>query len=113
MNVNSALSSLIGNGGANMNPEDIMKILGLNNISMDKVKAEIVNMMFSKLIADLYAEYPTEDRKELFYEDPRRSEKEKSITALFSKGLPSYLKKLNNNDLDVLFDKIQKHKGGL
>lgn len=110
MNPNNVLASLISNGGSNMNPKEIMKMMGLGDISMDKIKDNVINDMSDKVIGILYKEFPESDRKELFYDDPRRSEKEKSITALITKAAPLFIKKLNSRDIDLIFDKIQKYK---
>lgn len=104
-------TSLFGNAGGNMNPNDILKALGLGNMSMEKIEAQVFDRMIDKLLSILYAEYPETAKHELFYNDPRRSEKEKSVTTLVCKSLPVFVNKLNNNDLDILFEKIQKHKG--
>lgn len=105
------MSMLFGNGGGNMNPNDIFKALGMSNISVEKIQAQVFDKGFDKIISVLYNEFPEESKKDLFYDDPRRSEKEKSVVLLVNKAFPEFVKKLNNNDLDTLFNKIQKHKG--
>ena len=102
---------LFGNMGNNINPNEILKAFGLGNMSMEKIEAQVFDKVLDKILSVLYAEYPENARQELFYADPRRSEKEKSITTLVTKALPSFLGKLNSADLDVIFEKIQKHKG--
>lgn len=90
-----------------MNIEDLIK----GKFNPEKLRQEALNKTMDYTIQILFNECPEESKTELFYNDPRRSDKEKSVFTLVSKALPQVLRKLNENDLNLIFEKIQSKKG--
>lgn len=104
-----------------MNPKDILNAIAngkmdSNELSkmfggadfMNKLKAQALNGVIDRTVDVLYDEYPKDAKATLFMKDPRRSEKEQAIVSLITKSVPVILSKMNESDVSLIYDKIQK-----
>lgn len=89
--------------------ESFIKMLG-GETAVNNMMHKTMESAISKILDDLYAEYPTADRNALFIKDPRRSEKEKALETLVSKSLPRILEKMKEGDISYLYEKLQEKK---
>lgn len=92
----------------NINPDQILQMLGMNKGNLNLMKQNVIHSAVYNGVQLLYKEFPKEDKNLLFIKDPRRSDKEKAIVTLITKALPAFVSKLNETDVSMVFDSIQK-----
>lgn len=95
-----------------MNPMDIMSLLMNNGKNMNSISGSIINEVAKKVIGTMYQETnaDAELKKVLFVKDARHSEKITALQTLVEKSLGSVLKKLNENDVNMLYNTLQSYK---
>jgi hypothetical protein len=95
-----------------MNPMEIMSLLMNNGKNMNSISGSIINEVAKKVIGTMYQETnaDAELKKVLFVKDARPSEKITALQTLVEKSLGSVLKKLNENDVNMLYNTLQSYK---
>lgn len=95
-----------------MNPMEIMSLLMNNGKNMNSISGSIINEVAKKVIGTMYQETnaDAELKKVLFVKDARHSEKITALQTLVEKSLGSVLKKLNENDVNMLYNTLQSYK---
>lgn len=95
-----------------MNPMEIMSMLMNNGKNMNSISGSIINEVAKKVIGTMYQETnaDAELKKVLFVKDARHSEKITALQTLVEKSLGSVLKKLNENDVNMLYNTLQSYK---
>ena len=95
-----------------MNPMEIMSLLMNNGKNMNSISGSIINEVAKKVIGTMYQETnaDAELKKVLFVKDARHSEKITALQTLVEKSLGSVLKKLNENDVNMLYNTLQNYK---
>lgn len=95
-----------------MNPLEIMSMLMNNGKNMNSISGSIINEVAKKVIGTMYQETnaDAELKKVLFVKDARHSEKITALQTLVEKSLGSVLKKLNENDVNMLYNTLQSYK---
>lgn len=95
-----------------MNPLEIMSMLMNNGKNMNSISGSIINDVAKKVIGTMYQETnaDAELKKVLFVKDARHSEKITALQTLVEKSLGSVLKKLNENDVNMLYNTLQSYK---
>lgn len=96
--------------GSKMRTETFLKSIGLGDFNPDAIRDKAMTKAVEYTVDVLYKEFPKENKMQIFFADPRRSDKEKSIATLISKALPKVLGKMNENDLNMIFYAIQDKK---
>ena len=118
MNINNLMSMMNGNGmNADMMTSMLSKMMG-NRINPNNLKKQL-DSAYSKmedgfitgLISMLYKEYPTESISSLFKETDDTQEKVKILSGLVTKAAPSVLEKMNENDINRLYQILQRKRG--
>jgi hypothetical protein len=102
MNPMAMLSSMAGNGA--INPNQILKSL------MGTTKGNPIDIIITSIVDMMYKNVPEKERESLFINDPRKSDKQKVVTTLIEKAAPAFVQNLSENDLSMLFDRIQAKK---
>ena len=95
----------------NMNPMQLMSMLMNGNVPNNFTK-DIIGEVSKKLICTMYKEINADDatKKILFIKDPRHSEKVEALNTLIVKSIPNVLNKLNEQDITMLYNTLQKCK---
>ena len=95
-----------------MNPMDMLNMLMNNGKSMNSLSSNLINEVANKVICTMYRETNADSdlKKVLFIKDARHSEKITALQTLVEKSLGSVLKKLNENDVNMLYNTLQKCK---
>lgn len=116
MNMQDMLSMMGGQDMGNM-MSMLSKFTG-NKVNRDQIRKQM-DMAFDKMndvfldgmISMLYKEYPTESLGSLFKSTEDREEKVKVLSSLVTKAAPSVLEKMNDTDLDKLYQVLQRKRG--
>lgn len=95
-----------------MNPMDIMNMLMNGGKSSNNLTSNLINEVANKVIRTMYNETNADAdlKKVLFIKDARPSEKINALQTLVEKSLGSVLKKLNENDVNMLYNTLQTMK---
>lgn len=95
----------------NMNPMQLMSALMNGSLPNDFSK-NIIGEVSKKLIYTMYKEVNADDatKKILFIKDPRHSEKVEALNTLVVKSIPNVLNKMNEGDITMLYNTLQKCK---
>ena len=96
-----------------MNPMQIMSMLmNGGNGNMNGFSSNLINEVAKKVISTMYKETNADDelKKVLFIKDARPSEKITALQTLVDKSLKSVLNKLNENDINMLYNTLQTMK---
>lgn len=116
MNMQDMLSMMGGQDMGNM-MSMLSKFTG-NKVNRDQIRKQM-DIAFDKMndvfldgmISMLYKEYPTESLGSLFKSTEDREEKVKVLSGLVTKAAPSVLEKMNDTDLDKLYQVLQRKRG--
>lgn len=102
MTTHNLLNSLVENG--TLNPKQMMRALLGNS------KENPVDVILTSMVDTMFNNLSDTEKKELFIEDPRKSEKQKAVSTLIEKSASSFVQGLPEKDLNLLFDMIQAKK---
>lgn len=104
------IPEIMSNLSSKMRSQAFLKSIGLGDFNPDAIKEKAMTKAVEYTVDVLYKELPKQNKAQIFFDDPRRSDKQKSISTLVSKALPKVLNKMNENDLNLIFYAIQDKK---
>lgn len=94
-----------------MNPMQLMSML-MQGKMPSNLTGNLINEVSKKVICTMYKEVNADDttKKILFIKDPRHSEKVEALNTLVVKSIPNVLNKMNEQDITMLYNTLQKCK---
>jgi hypothetical protein len=94
-----------------MNPMQLFSMM-MNGKMPENFTSNIMNEVAQKITGTLYKEINADEtmKKTLFIKDPRNSEKIKALQILVQEGITKVLPKMKQEDVDMLYNVLQKCK---